>query len=209
VAARMKKDPKRNDHYYSVDPHAQTRFGLIRTCLKNVPFEFLTASSVFSVKRVDLGTRVLVESMILPEKGCVLDLGCGYGVVGIAVAKFNPNLHVVLTDVNKRAALLAKRNAEKNSVSNIQVRQGSLYNPVQGLCFDCVLSNPPVSAGMETVEAIIRGAPIVIREKGSFQMVVRSKIGKKTLPALFKESFGNVEVLAIRSGYRVLIAKRL
>ena len=196
------------EHYYAEKPKSQARYGLVRTCLRGKPFEFITASSVFSVKRVDLGTRVLIESMVLPEKGCVLDVGCGYGAVGIAAAKFNPKLHVVLTDVNRRAILLARQNAEKNRAHNIEVRQGSLYLPVKDYCFNCILSNPPVSAGMKTVEAIIRSAPAVMAEKATFQMVIRSKIGKKTLPEAFTEAFGNVKVLAIESGYRVLMAEK-
>ncbi len=196
------------DQYYTETPKSEARFGIVRTCLRGRPFEFKTASSVFSIKRVDLGTRVLIEAMVLPEKGCVLDVGCGYGAVGIAAAKFNPKLQVVMTDVNRRALLLARQNAEKNRTPNVQVRQGSLYKPVQDNCFNCILSNPPVSAGMETVEAIIREAPAVMAPNATLQMVVRSKIGKKTLPQAFEETFGNFKVLAIESGYRVLTAQK-
>jgi len=201
---------KRNkaDHYFAENPVGPVRFGIIRTCLRNVPFEFATASSVFSVKRIDLGTRVLVESMVLPEKGCVLDIGCGYGAVGIAAAKFNPKLRIVLTDVNRRAVLLARQNVEKNRLVNVEVRQGNLYDPVKGFCFNCVLSNPPVSAGMETVESIIRGAHSVMGSNSTFQMVIRSKIGKKTLPQVITETFGNFKVLSIESGFRVLMAEK-
>jgi 16S rRNA G1207 methylase RsmC len=146
--------------------------------------------------------------MCLPKNGCVLDVGCGYGAVGIAAAKLNPAIHVVLTDVNRRAIQLARQNAEKNHVRNVEVRHGSLYEPVAGLFFNAVLSNPPVSAGMELVEALIRQAPAVIAEGGVFEMVIRSKIGKKTLPQAFTEAFGNCGVLAIESGYRVLIAEK-
>ena len=206
MAPKMPSDS--TEHYYAENPKSQPRYGLVRTCLRGKPFEFTTASSVFSIKRVDLGTRVLIESMILPEKGCVLDVGCGYGAVGIAAAKFNPKLHVVLTDVNHRAILLARKNAEKNRAHNVEVKQGNLYEPVKDFCFNAVLSNPPVSAGMKTVQAIIRDAPAVMAEKATFQMVIRSKIGKKTLPEAFTEAFGNVKVLAIESGYRVLMAEK-
>jgi 16S rRNA G1207 methylase RsmC len=201
-------NPVDPEHYYSEKPKSQLRFGLVHTCLHGKPFEFITASSVFSVKRIDLGTRVLIENMILPETGCVLDVGCGYGAVGIAVAKLNPKLHVVLTDVNRRAILLARQNAEKNRACNVEVKQGSLYTPVKQFCFDAILSNPPLSAGMETVKAIIQTAPEVMATRATFQMVVRSKIGKKTLPQVFLETFGNSKILAIESGYRVLMAEK-
>jgi 16S rRNA G1207 methylase RsmC len=196
------------EHYFTEQPKSEAKLGIVRTQLRGKAFEFLTASGVFSAKRVDAGTRLLIEAMILPPKGCVLDVGCGYGAVGIAAAASNPNLRVILTDVNRRAVLLARQNAEKNNVPNAEVRQGNLYASVQDLTFNCVLSNPPVSAGMKTVEAIVCGATEVMACKATFQMVVRSKVGRKTLPLLFTEVFGNFRVLARESGYRVLMAEK-
>ena len=196
------------EHYFAALPKSEAKFGLVRTRLRGESFEFLTASSVFSKKRVDLGTRLLIEAMVLPDTGCVLDVGCGYGVVGIAAAAFNPRLRVIMTDVNTRAVRLAKQNIQRNKVTNAEVRYGFLYEPVEELTFNCVLSNPPVSAGMETVKALITEAPKVMASKATFQMVVRSKIGGKTLPSVFNETFGNSAVLARESGYRVLIAEK-
>lgn len=196
------------EHYYSELPKSKENLGLLRTQLRGEPFEFLTASSVFSKTRVDLGSRLLIESMILPERGTILDVGCGYGAVGIAAATFNPHLHVVMTDINSRAVQLARYNCEKNKVKNCAVREGYLYDPVKGLTFKCVLSNPPVSAGMETVRAIISGAEKVLDKGATFQMVIRSKIGAKTLPNLLTEQFRNYAVIARQSGYRVLSAEK-
>ena len=204
----MSRNEKSMEHYFAAHPKSKAKFGLIRTYLRGIPFEFLTASGVFSKRRVDLGTRLLIESMVLPEDGYVLDIGCGYGAVGISAAVFNPCLHVVLVDVNSRAVWLARQNVEKNGVSNVKVRRGYLYEPVNDLVFDCVLSNPPVSAGMETVRAIIVNAPGNMACEAVFQMVVKSKIGGKRLCAVFEETFGNVQVLARESGYRVLMSKK-
>ncbi len=205
----MSKDKNSVEHYFSSAPKSKERFGLVRTSLCGKPFEFLTASSVFSKRKVDCGTRLLIESMVLPEAGCVLDIGCGYGVVGIVVAKLNSKLRVVMTDVNARAVRLAKKNVALNRVTSAEVRYGFFYEPVEDLRFNCVLSNPPVSAGMETVKAIVKGAPSVMVADASFQMVIRSKIGAKILPALFTETFGNCTVLARESGFRVLMGKVL
>lgn len=197
------------EHYYSAAPESAPKTGLIRTRLCGRPFEFVTASSVFSKKRVDTGTRLLIESMILPERGTVLDVGCGYGAVGVAAASLHPALKVTMTDVNMRAVRLAQENIQRNKVANAEVKCGYLYEPVEGSTFDVVLSNPPVSAGMETVKAIITKAPEVMAAKATLQMVVRSKIGAKALPSIFEEAFDNCTVIARESGYRVFVAKKI
>ncbi len=200
----MNRENDKTEHYFVSEPKSKERFGLVRTCLLGKSFEFLTASSVFSKRRVDPGTRLLIESMVLPKTGCVLDIGCGYGAVGVVAAAFNSKLRVVMTDVNARAVRLAKKNVTLNKIFNVEVRYGYFYEPVEDLRFNCVLSNPPVSAGMETVRAIVKEAPKVMTDKAHFQMVIRSKIGAKTLPSLFNETFGNCTVLARESGFRVL-----
>jgi len=204
----MPKKSASANHYFTAHPKSKAKLGIVRTHLCGRPFEFLTASGVFSKKRVDLGTRLLIESMVLPEKGCVLDVGCGYGAVGIFVASSNPNLRVVMVDVNERAVWLAKQNIQRNSIDNAEVRRGHLYEPIKGLAFNCVLSNPPVSAGIETVKAIIVEAPKHMANKACFQMVVKSKIGGKRLKMLLEEAFGNTQILARKSGYRVFISEK-
>ena len=202
---------KRNrgtEHYFAELPKSEAKLGMVNTRLRGEPFKFLTASSVFSKKQVDIGTRLLIESMQLPEQGNVLDVGCGYGAIGIVAAASNSRLHVVMTDVNMRAVQLARRNIKINNVHNAEIRHGYLYEPIKDTAFNCVLSNPPVSAGMGTVKALITQAPQVMTAEATFQMVMRSKIGVKTLPSVFKVTFGNCMVLERKSGYRVLLAKK-
>ena len=201
----MRKKGEEPNHYFAAHPKSKMGLGVIRTSLCGKSFEFLTASGVFSKKRVDLGTRLLIESMVLPREGYVLDVGCGYG---IAAATFNHDLRVVMVDVNERAVRLARRNVEINNVQNVVVKRGHLYEPVKGVVFNCVLSNPPVSAGMETVKAIICQAPNHMANRALFQIVVKSKVGGKRLLTFFEEAFGNVRVLARKSGYRVLISEK-
>lgn len=195
------------EHYFAESPHSKPRFGLIRTCLRGGFFEFVTASGVFSKKRVDLGTSLLVESMIIPDKGSLLDVGCGYGAVGIVAATLNRDLQVFMVDVNERAVRLARENARRNHVRNVTVRKGFLYEPVACLRFNAIVSNPPISAGLKVVSTIVTGAPAHLEDGGLFQMVVRSKIGGKRLSDMMRVAFGNVEVLARKSGYRVLLSK--
>jgi 16S rRNA G1207 methylase RsmC len=145
--------------------------------------------------------------MVLPERGSVLDLGCGYGTVGVVAAVLNPCLRVFMVDVNERAVGLAKKNAKRNGVANVAFGRGFLYKPVDDMRFEAILSNPPMSAGMKIIYPIIEQAPLHLVSGGVFQMVVRSKIGGKRLMQKLEEAFGNVEVLSRQSGYRVLVSK--
>jgi len=197
------------EHYFTPKPKSKLEIKLIRAYLRGRYFQFLTSSGVFSKKRIDLGTKVLVNHMILPERGYVLDIGCGYGAIGIVAAALNPNLHVVMVDVNKRAVKLAKRNVRINDVSNIEVRCGNLYEPVRDMVFDCILSNPPISAGLATVKAMITEAPKHMRYGATLQMVVKSKIGGERLRQIFEEAFGNSNILARESGYRIIMAEKI
>ncbi|MEM1515242.1 MAG: methyltransferase [Candidatus Bathyarchaeia archaeon] len=196
------------EHYFTPRPTSKMEFKLISAYLRGRHFRFWASSGVFSKEHIDPGTKLLIESMILPNEGYVLDIGCGYGVVGIVVAALNPNLHVIMVDVNERAVKLAKRNIRLNGVMNAEVRRGSLYEPVRGMLFDCILSNPPISAGMDIVEAIITGAPKYMRNRATIQIVIRSKIGRERFKAIFEKCFGNFSILARRGGYRVLIAEK-
>jgi len=188
-------------------PKSEAKLGEVQTRLRGGFFKFLTASSVFSKKQVDPGTRLLIEVMQLPETGSVLDVGCGYGAVGITAAASDLRLHIVMTDLNMRAVQLARQNIKINKVNNAEVRHGYLYEPVKDSRFNCVLSNPPISAGMKTVISIIQDAPSILSCGGTLQMVIRSKIGAKKLPSVFIKTFSNCRVLSRKSGYRVLIAE--
>jgi 16S rRNA (guanine1207-N2)-methyltransferase len=181
---------------------------MIHTHFSGQTFKFITASGVFSKRRIDLGTRLLVESTPPINKGFLLDIGCGYGVIGITLATLNPNIDVIMTDINERAIWLTKRNVKLNDVKNVEVRQGNLYEAVNDLTFKYILSNPPISSGIETVKIIIQEAFKYLEKNGFLYVVLKSKISKKRMQNIFEQSFGNVNVLAKKSGYRVLLSKK-
>ena len=196
-----------SDHYFTKHPTSKERKGLLKAILRGREYHFVTASGVFSSRKLDNGTRLLIETMKLPEKGRILDIGCGYGPIGIVAASLQPYLQVWMTDVNERAVGLAKANAKRNKVANVVVEQGSLYRPVEGMQFQDIISNPPISAGFRKVVApLVKDAPEYLLEGGSLQMVVQSNKGGRTLRELMKEAFGGVEVAARGSGYRVLVS---
>ncbi len=206
--SQLKHRNREDEHYYTKRPKSKPRLGLIRANLRGYLVGFLTSASVFSKRRVDLGTRLLIEFMVLPEEGSILDLGCGYGPVGIVAALVNPELWVVMVDVNERAVWLARENVKRNSLNNIEVRRGFLYEPVKNMRFGAILCNPPVSAGMQIVAHIVRGAFRHLEKDGLFQLVVRTRIGGSQILSELRKVFGDVEVLARKSGYRVFLSKK-
>ena len=196
------------EHYYAERPSSKLRLGLIRCRLRDIEFEFITASGVFSRRRIDPGTRLLIESMELPERGRALDVGCGYGPIGIAAAKFRPKLQVWMVDVNERAITLARENARRNRVRNVRILQGHLYEPLRGRRFDVILSNPPFSAGFKrVVKPLVEEAKRHLKTGGSIQLVVRWAKGGKALASLLEKQYGGYTVLAKSGGYRVLKAE--
>ena len=196
-------------HYFSSRPTAEDSRGLIRTILRGKQYSFITSQGVFSSKRVDNGTRLLTESMILPDSGKLLDMGCGIGILGIVAARERPDLEVTMTDINQRAVELTRLNAKRNKVTNISVHEGFLYEPLGDTLFDTIVSNPPISAGMrKVVFPLIEGAKERLVGGGTLQLVIQSKKGGKMLARAMDETFGEHTVLARKSGYRILFSNR-
>lgn len=194
-------------HYYSEEQITEFELFLVKAVLRGHIFEFLTASGVFSYKKVDLGTRLLVETMEIPNEGTFLDLGCGYGVIGIVAAKINERLHVIMTDINRRAVMLARENAKRNGVRNVKVIQGDLYEPVRGMKFNAIVSNPPIHKGLDTVIKLIKLAPIHLKNGGTLQIVAKRNKGAERIMKFMEETFGNLEILAKKKGYFVFLSR--
>jgi len=188
-------------HYYSEEPSTPLKTKVIEVCLRGQCFKFITASGVFSFRKLDRGTELLMESMVLDENWRVLDLGCGYGAIGIVASRFVD--YVVMADVNRRAVGIAKKNLKINRVRNAEVRWGPLYGPVDDEKFDSIITNPPVHAGKEVLREIVINAPKHLNDGGLLQLVIRTNQGAKYIKALMEETFTEVRELARGSGYRV------
>ena len=147
-----------NEHYFSESPTSKINLFTIKTNLRNQNFQFLTATGIFSPKNIDKGTRLLIETVELPPKGNLLDLGTGYGVIGIVAACISPNCHVYMIDRNERAIWLAKENIKKNAITNAEARIGGL-EAVKNLKFKLILSNPPLSIGYEKLNSLFSLTP--------------------------------------------------
>jgi len=193
------------EHYFKEKTEIPLSLGLLLGLIKGVQFEFYTSTPVFSWRNFDKGTIVLAENMKIKETDkALLDLGCGYGLLGIVAAFFNPKLHITLTDKSNRAVLLALKNIKKHNLKErAEVLQGDIYAPVTGKIFDIIVSNPPYSAGKEIVNKIIEQAPEHLNKNGSLQIVGRKQKGGDMYKQKIIEVFGNCEDFGIESGYRV------
>jgi len=193
------------EHYYSKKPSTKYYKTLISDVIRGVPVEFYVAPGVFSKGKVDYGTRLLIEVAVLPDTGTVLDVGAGYGVIGITIAKLNPKLRVYMVEINRRAYELCLQNIKLNDVEDrVTVLLGDLYEPVKNLKFDMIISNPPYSAGMYIVEKLIVESKNYLNQNSTLQIV--AKKGQETVKNLMLKTFGNVEILARKSGYKVFMS---
>ncbi len=191
-----------NEHYFAKKPKSKAELGLIKARLRGREFRFLTASGIFSYKKIDRGTELLASNMVIKQGDYVLDLGCGYGVLGIAAAKIAGR--AILTEVNSRAANLARKNLKLNNIANAEVREGNLYEPVANENFNVTLCNLPMSAGLGVVYEIIEKSRARLKSGGTLQVVVRK--GAKRIEQKMREIFGNVATLAKKGGYRVFLS---
>lgn len=163
-----------------------------------------TDSGVFSRGGLDRGTELLLEALELGPCEMVLDLGCGYGILGIAAARLSDGGHTVLTDVNERAIGLARANLRANAVANAEVRVGDLYEAVPHMAFDHIVCNPPIRAGRSVVDRIVSEAPSHLLDGGRLWLVVRTRQGADSIRARMAKAFGNAEIVRRGSGYKVL-----
>lgn len=198
-----------SDHYYSTVPQSDRDEHTFETVLRGINMRFTTDAGVFSKRHVDRGTRLLVESIPLPTEGTILDLGCGYGAIGLTLACLRPDLNVVMVDVNARACELARRNAVTNGVLNVSVFHGDGLEGVREEGpFAAIVSNPPYRAGKKVVFSLLKDAHFRLHPGGYLAVVGQTKQGIKSVKSHLQQVFGNVEDVAKQGGYRVLIAYR-
>ncbi|MTH55137.1 methyltransferase [Bacillus mangrovi] len=198
-----------SDHYYSENPAVQSSKKSWTFDLAGHAFTFRSDAGVFSKNEVDFGSRVLIDAFEMPDaEGSVLDMGCGYGPIGLAVAKKWPERHVDMADVNQRAVDLAKENAELNKVENASVFQSDLFSNAGEKQYAAILSNPPIRAGKKTVHEILEKSFRHLCSGGELWVVIQKKQGAPSAAAKLEEVFGEVDIVLKKKGYYIIRAKK-
>lgn len=188
-------------HYYSKgQPKKRKRYAL-RLDIKGHRLEFSSSSGIFAKDRIDLGTLVLLGSIVLPEDGDILDMGCGCGIIGVTVAKVRPRMRVTMVDINPTAIKLAKENIEANSITNATAINSDLYSALKEQKYDLIISNPPLAAGYKVVFPLIENSKIHLKKDGSLLLVLRK--GVNAIPKKMNQVFGNVNLVSRKSGYKI------
>ncbi len=197
------------EQYFTEQPRARSDRTERRFLYQGELLTFVVDTGIFASHGLDPGTALLIENLTLRRTDRVLDLGCGWGAVGVAAAKSARDGRVVLTDVNRRAARLARQNVERNGVRNAEVRVGSLFAPVVGETFDVIATNPPFHAGRPLILRILSEAPDHLAPDGRLVLVGKGSQGIRFYQEWLEAHWpGSVTVLGRGSGYRVLEARR-
>lgn len=193
------------EHYYTKKPSGKYIEHKLDAVISGRKMTFLTADGVFSKSNLDYGTAVLLEALFYchREIGSLLDLGCGYGPIGISTALIT-GAQSTMRDINERAVELAKKNAVKHKVE-ASISQGDGYEGIDSK-FDIIVTNPPIRAGKSVYYPWIEDAPDYLNEGGEFWAVVQKKQGADSLKKIIAERFGNCEVVEREAGYHVLRA---
>ena len=191
--------------YYTREPSSESKPVPCSFTYRGHALKFVTDSGVFSRGELDQGSKLLLEA--LPElKGDVLDLGCGWGALGIAIGKANPEAHVTMVDVNLRALELCRNNADANGVAVTCLESDGL-KAVAGRLFDSIVTNPPIRAGKQKVYEMLGDASGSLRPGGSLFLVIRKQQGAESCIRYLSGRFASVEKLDRSGGFWVLEAR--
>ncbi|KHE66906.1 class I SAM-dependent methyltransferase [Halobacillus sp. BBL2006] len=198
-----------SEHYYSKKTTAESDEKSWSFTLRGHSLDFTTDHAVFSKREVDFGSRLLIDSFQEPEvNGDLLDLGCGYGPIGITLAKDFPDRHVWMVDVNERALSLAGKNAKQNAVTNVTIQESDRLQGLQDRKFASILTNPPIRAGKKVVHQMFEEAQQSLLNQGELWVVIQKKQGAPSAKQKIEDLFGNVDDVVKQKGYYIFKAKK-
>ncbi len=191
------------NHYYTDNSELNSDRKEFTYYFDNEVFRFTTDIGVFSKNNVDYGSYILIRSIVKKDLGdSLLDLGSGYGPIGIILKRFHPETSVEMADVNSRAVELARINGVNNK-TDIKVH---LCDDITRLehKFDTIALNPPIRAGKAVIYSLYERSRIMLNESGHLYIVIRKAQGAKSSMAKLETLFGTVKIIERDSGYYVL-----
>ncbi|GGJ93216.1 hypothetical protein GCM10007063_14770 [Lentibacillus kapialis] len=197
-----------SEHYFTQNPRSKSSPQKWNYKLRGEIFTFESDFGVFSKNEVDYGSKLLIEHFREPRvTGDLLDLGCGYGPIGITVANCYKERLVMLTDINERAIDLAKKNAHHNGVSNVEFAISDRFRHLKDMKFAAILTNPPIRAGKKIVHQMFEDSKHALLKNGQLWVVIQKKQGAPSALDKLKDLFGNVNVIDRSKGYYILVAQ--
>jgi 16S rRNA G1207 methylase RsmC len=196
-----------DDHYFSADPAVAFKRAPVSASVWGHDLELTSGSGVFAQGRVDIGTAILFRETEPPPPGRVLDLGCGYGVIGLAVAVAVPDAVVTAVDVNERAVLLANENAAALGVTDRYTASAPDGVPADAT-YDEIWSNPPIRIGKDALHDLLLTWLPRLAPGGRAVMVVGKNLGADSLQRWLGEQGYPTERVASAKGFRILVTRR-
>ena len=191
-----------SQHYYSENPESEIKEKQFSDTLCGKTLSFTSVSGVFSFEsRIDKASSNLIKNFI-PSGNKILDVGCGYGAIGLFLKSIHPNQELTMIDINSRAIDYARINAKANNL-NVQILKSNLYEDIQNYLFDDIVSNPPIAAGKALNSSLIEQACNHLTTGGALWLVAFHNKGGETLKKIMNTVFGNVTDIDKSGGIRV------
>ena len=190
-------------HYFTNDK-VKSNEKIINVKIKDINLNLTVDNGVFSKKGLDFGTRTLLESIDAEKiKGDILDFGCGYGPIGIYLAK-KTNQKIDMVDINERALNLSRKNAKLNKV-DVNIYQTNVYSNIDKK-YDYIITNPPIRVGKKILYEILFESLKHLKEKGKIFLVINKNGGAKTLLKDLNEKY-DAKVLNKNKGFYIIEAQ--
>ncbi|NLK87338.1 MAG: class I SAM-dependent methyltransferase [Clostridiaceae bacterium] len=191
-----------NEHYYTEHPTSEIRERSFTQNIRNTELSLLSVSGVFAFEnKVDKASELLIKAFA-PSGGTVLDLGCGYGAIGLFIKAMFKDQTVYLSDINERAVEYALQNARNNRLE-ITAIKSDLFSAFENTTFDDIVTNPPFAAGKKILSSLIEQAYDYLNTNGALWITAYHNKGGSTLKKMMEERFSNVEDVEKSGGIRV------
>ena len=191
------------DHYFSADPAVAFKRTPVTATVWGHELELVSGSGVFATGRLDIGTSILFRETEPPAGGRILDLGCGYGVIGLAIARAVESAQVTAVDVNERAVLLANENAAALGLSD-RLTAATPEQVDPAATYDEIWSNPPIRIGKDALHELLLTWLPRLAPGGRAVMVVGKNLGADSLQRWLGDQGYPTTRLASEKGFRVL-----